>query len=287
MCQWETLVPEIWAGTRPAPTLLHKTERFTVVGKKIMLAIILKELHCYCNSTKYRRIQFLIICALTLLLFVATIEFYADSRTGKPIDVGKQTYTLFIIALFIVQFWVPRHAVEAWHTEGIQRTYQAHPQGYGQNGALLALTPLTNWKILVGKLSAIVVWALWSIWLIIPLLALSNYIGGLTVTQLVRCAAVLLVSCIFYAFIGVGFALWNSPIRAKRISYGLILLTTFLPLVPVPPFNAIPLFAATSPLCALLSILSVESTHLWVWNIGLFCTLFLLFFPILIKQMRF
>jgi len=248
-----------------------------------MLAIILKELHCYCNSTKYRRIQFLIICALTLLLFAATVEFYADSRTGKPIDVGKQTYTLFIIALFIVQFWVPRHAVEAWHTEGIQ----AHPQGYGQNGVLLVLTPLTHWKILVGKLSAIVVWALWSIWLIIPLLALSNYIGGLTVAQLVRCAVVLLVSCIFYAFIGISFASWNSPIRAKSISYGLILLTTFLPVVPVPPFNAIPLFAATSPLCALLSILSADSTHLWVWHIGLFCTLFLLLFPIHLKQMRF
>ena len=252
-----------------------------------MLAIILKELHCYCNSTKYRRIQFLIICALTLLLFVATVEFYADSWTGKSIDVGKQTYTLFIIALFIVQFWVPRHAVETWHMEWTRRSYQSRPQGYGQNGALLALTPLTNWQILVGKLSAVVIWALWSIWLTIPLLALSNYIGGLTVAQLVRCAAVLLVSCIFYALIGVGFALWNSPIRAKSISYGLILLTTFLPLVPVPPFNTIPLFAAMSPLCAMLSILNADSTHLWLWNIGLFCALFLLLFPVQLKQMRF
>ncbi len=252
-----------------------------------MLAIILKELHCYCNSTKYRRIQFLIIGVLTLLLFVATVEFYADSRTGKPIDVGKQTYTLFIIALFIVQFWVPRHAVEAWHAEGFQRSYQMRPQGYGQNRALLALTPLAHWKILAGKLSAIVVWTLWSIWLTIPLLALSNYIGGLTVARLVRCAAVLLVNCIFYAFIGVGFALWHTPIRAKSISYGLILLTTFLPLVPVSPFNAIPLFGVMSPLCALLSILNADSTHLWLWNIGLFCTLFLLFFPILLRQIRF
>ena len=252
-----------------------------------MLAIILKELHCYCNSTKYRRIQFLIICALTLLLFAATVEFYADSRTGKPIDVGKQTYTLFIIALFIVQFWVPRHAVEAWHIEGTRRSYHTLPREWGQNGALLALTPLANWKILVGKLSAIVVWALWGIWLIIPLLVLSNYIGGLTTTQLVRCAAVLLVSCIFYAFIGVSFALWNSTIRAKRISYGLVLLTTFLPLVPVPPFNTIPMFAAMSPLCALLSILSADPTHLWVWNIGLFCVLSVLLFPILLRWMRF
>lgn len=252
-----------------------------------MLAIILKELHCYCNSTKYRRIQFLIICALALLLFIATVEFYADSRTGKPIEVGKQTYTLFIIALFIVQFWVPRHAVEAWCMEGTRRCHHTRPRGYGQNGALLALTPLAPWKILAGKLSAIVVWAVWSLWLTLPLLALSNYIGGLAITQLVRCGAVLLVSSMFYALIGVGFALWNSPIRAKRISYGLVLLTAFLPLVPVPPFNAIPLFAAMSPLCALLSILNAGLSHLWIWNIGLFCTLFLLFFPILLKQMRF
>ena len=244
-----------------------------------MLAIILKELHCYSNSTKYRRIQFLIICALALLLFVATVEFYADSRTGKPTDVGKQTYTLFIIALLIVQFWVPRHAVEVWH---IERSYPD-----GQNGAFLALTPLTHWKILTGKLSAIVVWSLWSIWLTMPLLALSNYIGGLTAGQLVRCGVVLLVSCIFYALIGISFALRHTSIRAKSMSYGFILLMTFLPLVPVPPFNAIPLFAAMSPLCAMLSILNAGPTQLWMWNIGLFCGLFLLIFPILLRQMRF
>jgi len=256
-------------------------------SEDIMLPIILKELHCYCNSTKYRRIQFLIICVLALLLFVATVEFYADSRTGKPIDVGKQTYTLFIIALLIVQFWVPRHAVEAWCMERTHMSYPARLREYGQNGAFLALTPLTNWKILAGKLSAIVVWTLWSIWLTVPLLALSTYIGGLTVAQLVRCGAVLLVSCIFYALIGVSFALWNSSIRAKHVSYGVVLLTTFLPLVPVPPFNTIPLFAAMSPLCAMLSILDADPTHLWMWNIGLFCVLSVLLFPILLRQMRF
>ena len=249
-----------------------------------MLAIILKELQCYCNSTKYRRIQFLIISALALLLFVATVEFYADSRTGTSTDVGKQTYTLFMVALLIVQFWVPRHAVEAWHTEGTHRSYPARLRGYGQNGALLALTPLTSGKILVGKLIAIVVWTLWSLWLTVPLLALSNYIGGLIVTQLVRCGAVLLVNCIFYALIGVSFALWNSSIRAKRMSYGLILLTTFLPLVPVPPFNAIPMFAVVSPLCVLLSILNADPTQLWGWHIGLFCAVSLLIFPFLVSR---
>lgn len=251
-----------------------------------MLAIIIKELHCYCNSTKYRRIQFLILCVLTVLLFAATIEFYAGSRTGNPIDVGKQTYTLFIIALFITQFFVPRHAVEAWHMEQTQSFSQTHPQRHCQNGDLLALTPLANWKILTGKLSALVIWTGWGIGLTIPLLALSSYIGGVTTVQLVKCGAVLLMSCIFYALIGISFALRNPSTRAKSISYGFVLVITFLPLLPVPPFNAIPMFAAMSPLCALLSILNADLTHLWVWNIGLFCALFLLFFPILLKQMR-
>ena len=156
-----------------------------------------------------------------------------------------------------------------------------------RNGALLALTPLANWKILTGKLSAVVIWTGWGIWLTIPLLALSSYTGGLAVAQVVRCGVVLLVSCTFYALIGMSFALWNPPIRAKRISYGLVLLTTFLPLIPVSPFSAIPMLAVMSPLSALLSILSPGPTHLWLWNIGLFCLLFFLFLPVPIRQMRF
>ena len=247
-----------------------------------MLAIILKELRCYSNSVKYRRIQFLVLCALALLLFVVTVEFYAHRRTGITVDVGKQTYMLFIIALFVIQFWVPRHAVEAWHTEC---TDKAHlPEG-GGNGFLLVLTPLANWKILAGKLSAVVIWAVWGIWLTIPLLALSSYIGGLAVLQLVKCGAVLLVSCIFFAFIGISFGVWSPSLRAKSISYGFVLFITFFPLVPFPPFDTIPMLAVISPLCALLSILGADPTNLWVWNIGLFCLLPSVLFPVLLKQM--
>lgn len=224
--------------------------------------------------------QFLLLCALALLLFVATVEFYAHRRTGLVINVGKQAYTLFIIALFVIQFWVPRHAIETWHTEtSLQKS--------GGNGFLLVLTPLANWKILAGKLCAIVLWAVWGIWLTIPLLAFSSYIGGLAVSQLVKCGAVLLVSCIFFALIGTGFGLGNAPLRAKSISYGVVLFITFFPLVPFPLFETIPLLTAMSPLCALLSILSADPTNLWVWNIGLFCLLSTLIFPVIVRQIRF
>ena len=231
-----------------------------------MFAIILKELRSYTLSRKYRRLHFLTLGALTLLLFVATVEFYAQSRTGAAVDVGKQTYTLFIVALFLTQFFVPRHAVEALHSEAT-------------NGALLRLTPLSAWQIVAGKLSAVVLWELWRVWLTIPLLAFSCYIGGFAVAQLLKCGVVLLVSCILFALIGISFACWHPPIRAKSIGYGVVLLITFLPLILFPQ-GALPVLEAMSPLCALLSILRLEPTQLWVWNVALTCVLSVLLFCI-------
>ncbi len=248
-----------------------------------MLAIILKDLRFYTNSRKYRRIHLLILCVLTLLLFVTAVEFYAQRRTGNPITLGQQVYTLFIIALFIFQFWVPRHAVEALCLE---RTSHPHLPGDSANAALLKLTPIAAWKILAGKLGAVVLWTIWSIWLAIPLLALSSYIGGLTISQLLKCGVVILGSCLFFALIGIGCALWCSPISAKGISYSVALAITFLPLLPISPFVDIPMLEAISPLCALLSIIGSGGTYLWVWNICLFAVLFLLLFPILAMKLR-
>ncbi|MYA99196.1 hypothetical protein F4X90_05860 [Candidatus Poribacteria bacterium] len=212
--------------------------------------------------------QLVILCGFALLLFVGIVEFYAN----QTLDVGQQAYKLCMIFLFISQFWVPRHAVEAWH---IDRN--------GANGALLTLSPLASWKILAGKLSAVVLWTMWGIWLTLPLFALSSYTGGFAVSPLARCGAVLLVSSIFFALIGIGFALRNPPLQAKSISYGLVLLLTFLPLIPIPLFDAIPVLDVVSPLCVVLSILSGNPTHLWLWNIGLFCALSVLIFPVLVR----
>ena len=235
-----------------------------------MFAIILKELRCYTNTTRYRRIQMLVLCGFALLLLVGTVEFYAH----RTIDVGQQTYKLCVIFLFVVQLWVVRHAVEVWHAE-------RQSSGYGINGVLLALVPLPSWKILAGKLSAVVLWAVWGLWLTVPLFALSSYTGGLTVLQVMKCGAVLLVSCIFFALIGIGCALSHPLNRAKSVGYGIVLLLIFLPLMPVPPFDAIPLLDAISPLCALLSILRADSAQLWLWNIGLFCMVSVVMFQIL------
>ena len=246
-----------------------------------MLTVLLKDLRCYANSLKYRRIQFIVLCALSLVLFVATVEFYAHRRAVGTIDVGKQTYTLFIIALFAVQFLVPRYAVETLYME------RGGLKTRGQNGVLLALAPLRNWKILAGKWMAIVLWAMWGIWLAVPLFALSSYIGGLTLLQWGQCGVVLLMSCVFFALVGISIALWASPTQAKGISYGVVLCITCIPFIPSSLFETMPMLAAMSPLSALLSILRADSTNLWVWNIGLFCVLSALIFPVLLKRMRF
>ncbi len=244
-----------------------------------MLAVILKDLHCYVNSRRYRRIQFIVLCVLSLLLFVAAVEFYAYRRTVHAIDVGQQTYVLFIIAIFVAQFWMPRHAVEAMATEHLAGKCR------GENRVLLALTPLANWQILAGKLTALVFWALWNIWLTVPLLALSSYIGGLALSQWMKCSVVLLVSSIFFALVGITVALQTCPTRAKGISYGVILLLTFCPFTPFSLFEAMPMLAAISPLSTLLSILRADLTHLWLWNIGMFCGASTLMFALLIKRM--
>ena len=245
-----------------------------------MLAIILKDLRCYANSRKYRRMQFIVLCALSITLFVATVEFYAHRRMVGTIEVGKQTYMLLIIALFFVQFWVPRYMVEALYMErGCLKTG-------GQNGVLLALTPLASWKILTGKLIATVLWAMWGILLAFPLFTLSSYMGGFVLSQWIKCGVVLLVSCIFFACVGLSIALGVAPTQAKGISYGLVLLITFLPFVPTSLFETVPMLAAMSPLCALLSILRADPTNVWVWNIGLFCILSVLLFPILVRRVR-
>lgn len=246
-----------------------------------MLAVILKDLRCYAHSRKYRRIQFIVLGLLSFLMLVGAVELYAHRRIAGTLDVGSQVYTLCIIALLVVQFWVPRHAVEALNME------RRHLKTPGQKAALLVLAPLANWQILAGKLIALVLWAMWGIWLTVPLLALSIYIGGLELLQWARCGIVLVMSCIFFILVGIGIALWASPTHAKGISSGFVLLITLLPFVPFSLFEAVPVLAAMSPLCALLSIFRADPTQMWMWNIGLFCTLSALIFSILVKWMRF
>ncbi len=254
-----------------------------------MLAIILKDLRIYTNSRKYLIVQFVVISVLILVLFIGTMEFYAQgidtNKNGILIDVGKQTYIIFILCIFFAQFVVPRHAVDAIRLEHTGNNFKENLQRDDSNWTFLRLTPLGNWKILGGKITAVVVWSFWVIWFTIPLFALSGFLGGVSIGQYLQSSVVIFASCLLYALIGIGFALWLSPLNAKGISYGIVLITTFLPLLPISPFTDIPMFEILSPLAALLSIGQSEVGNLWMWNAGLYCVLCLMIFPVLVWRM--
>ena len=251
-----------------------------------MLAIILKDLRIFCNTRKYLIVQFVILTILILVLFVGAMEFYAQGtdtdKSVKLIDVGKKTYTIFIITIFFTQFVVPRHAVDAVRLELTGTNLKDSLRRNDSNWSLLRLTPLESWRIIGGKLISVVLWSFCVIWFTIPLFALSGFLGGVQIVQYLQCGIVIFVSCLLYSQIGIGLALWLSPLNAKGISYGIVLTITFLPLLPISPFTEIPMLEILSPLVALFSVLLSNGGNLWLWNVGLYSVLCLMIFPILV-----
>ncbi len=253
-----------------------------------MFALILKDLRSFTNTRKYLLFQFIVIAVIVFLFIVAAIEFYAQAidtnQSRITLDVGKQTYTVIVICIFLSLFHIPKHAIESVNLEGTR--FENKERGNYINIKILMLSPLANWKILCGKIAAVVIWALSGICLTIPLFILSIYIGGLPLIHLVKCGTVLFVSCIFFTLIGIVFATWLPLIHAKGIGYGIILAFTFLPLLPITPFNSIPLFEVLSPFSSLLTILQSDISQLWIWNTCFLCGLSLLIFSLLIRICR-
>ena len=109
-----------------------------------MLAIILKDLRIYTNSRKYLIIQFVVLSVLILVLFIGTVEFYAQgidtNKTGILVDVGKQTYIFLILCIFFAQFIVPRHAVDAIRLEHTGTNLKDSLLRNDSNWTLLRLT---------------------------------------------------------------------------------------------------------------------------------------------------
>ncbi len=254
-----------------------------------MFAIILKDLRIYTNSRKYLIIQFVVISVLILVLFVGTIEFYAQgidtNKSGILIDVGKQTYILFILCIFFAQFVVPRQAVDAIRLEQTANNSKYNLLRNNSNWTQLRLTTLSNWKIIGGKLIAVVISSFFLIWFTIPLFALSSYLGGVPLAHYLQCGIVIFVSCLLYGLIGIGFALRFPPNMAKGISYGIVLIITFGPLLPISPFTGIPMLKTLSPLGTLLSILQSDAEYVWMWHIGVACVLSILIFTTLVYKM--
>lgn len=225
-----------------------------------MFAVLLKDLHIYTNSRRYRIVQLTVLCCLVLCFFLSTLEFYAQGiekqSSGIFFDVGKRVYSVLTICLYITQLLIPKHAIESINIERRPYLSKYSADKNSGNAALLVLTPLPFWKMLLGKIMAVVIWWFLGAFLTIPLFTLSLYMGGLSISQLIKCGFILIVNSLFVALVGITSAIWNHSKRAASISYGIILTINILPLIPIAPIDRFPMLDMLSPLHALLTVLS-------------------------------
>lgn len=225
-----------------------------------MFTVLLKDLSIYTNSRRYRIVQLTVLCCLVLCFFLSTLEFYAQGieqqSSGMFFDVGRHVYSVLAVCIYITQLLIPKHAIESINIERPSNVSKYNTDKNSDNAALLELTPIPYWKIILGKLSAVVIWWFFGVFLTIPLFTLSLYMGGLSISQLVKCGFILIVNSLFFALVGIMSAIWNHPKRAASISYGIILTINILPLIPITPIDRFPMLDMLSPLHALLAVLS-------------------------------
>ena len=225
-----------------------------------MFAVIVKDLRIFTNSRRYRIVQLTVLCCLVLCFFISTLEFYAQGiekqSSGRFLDVGKSVYSVLTICLYITQLLIPKHAIESVNLErcSYQSKYTANKNS--DTAALLALMPLPFWKMILGKISAVVIWWFLGVFLTIPLYTLSLIMGGLSFSPMLKSGFILIVNGTFVALVGIMSAIRYHPKRAASISYGIILTINILPLIPISPIDRFPLLDMLSPLHALLTVLS-------------------------------
>ena len=253
-----------------------------------MLSIIFKDLSLYSNSRRYRLIQFILLVLLITVFFISLTEFYSsgiENRNVEGVNPGYQTYSLFIISMLFITFLVPRLAVESLNLEYYEKG-NVNSQNFGiGNLAFLKLSKLLDLEILIGKIAAVVIWTLWSVWFLIPVFSLSSYIGGYSIWQLAKCGIILTINGILFSIIGYICRLCFPTITAKGISYGIVLFITLIPILPFFPFN-IDNLDILSSFIGLSSILNSGESHLWLLNSCLYLILSLLLFPILLILFR-
>lgn len=253
-----------------------------------MLSIILKDLSIYSNSRRYRVIQYITLSILILIFFISLTEFYSygiNKQEVHNVNPEYQAYSLFIFCLLFITFLVPRHAVESLDIESPLKN-QIEGLNIGiDNFTFLKLTKLTYFDIIIGKIAGVVIWTLWSVWFLIPIFALSSYIGGYSIWHMAKCGIILTINGVLFSIIGYICGLYFSTATAKGVSYGIILFLTLTPTLPFFPFN-IEVFDMVSSLTGLSSILYTNGSYIWLYNSGLYLILSLLLFPFLLLLFR-
>ena len=184
-----------------------------------MFAIIIKELRVYARSRGMRNIQIVYVCLLSLTLFFMTVELSAQSRLN--FDHGKMMFSTFFVmaSLLLVCLVTPISANSAI----IEEKKEA-------NIDFLWLTPISQKRIIAGKLVASTLYAMVMLASCLPLLCLSAYTGGLSLRAIVLCYLLLLITVITFNLIGIFWALvCPNEARAIALSYVTVCALIFAP----------------------------------------------------------
>ncbi len=176
-------------------------------------------------------IAFVVLTVYLLFLagFTLMIYFFAKlSATASPTDpVGKPVFLgLVAFQMGLVCFLAPSFTAGAISGERERQTYD-----------LLMTTPLPLVMILASKLFAALAYVFLLIIAVLPLLAMSLFLGGVAPEEVLIAFLMLFASAIVFGTVGLCFSAWmRSTIGAAVLAYGAMLL----------PVVALPIVAGTA-----------------------------------------
>lgn len=185
--------------------------------------VITKELR---GRMRDRRTFILLTFYLSLIAaFVCTVYlFLSESTTGLAFDpdyrqtLGKSIFgTVVVIELLLVSFIGPGLTAGALTMEREHRTLD-----------LLKTTLLTPRELVLGKLSAAVIYLFLLIFTVLPIQSLAFILGGVGLAEVIISSILLVVTSIFFSTLGIFFSSFLKRTLAATISsYGSILLSVF------------------------------------------------------------
>ena len=165
---------------------------------------------------------FLVLLSVGAVVIMMGLVFVADQpgslqlwqRAGKIVF-----YTVFILELFLISFIAPALTAGAIASERERQTYD-----------LLRTTLLSEARIIIGKLSAALLFLLILLLSSLPLFAIAFTFGGVETPEIIIGLLIILFTTINYSSLGMFFStIMKRPLLSTILTYAIILL--FIPLL--------------------------------------------------------
>ena len=160
---------------------------------------------------------FLVLLSVGAVVIMMGLVFVADQpgslqlwqRAGKIVF-----YTVFILELFLISFIAPALTAGAIASERERQTYD-----------LLRTTLLSEARIIIGKLSAALLFLLILLLSSLPLFAIAFTFGGVETPEIIIGLLIILFTTINYSSLGMFFStIMKRPLLSTILTYAIILL---------------------------------------------------------------